>query len=69
MFRQDFFVILFYGKNINRIINHLDLSYNNFPWPMIYSMSSEDTNEVVWTFKDPEELDKILYHLDIRTYR
>lgn len=37
-------LILFYGKNINRIINHLDLSYNNFPWPMIYSMSSEDNN-------------------------
>ena len=37
-------LILFYGKNINRIINHLDLSYNNFPWPMIYSMSNDDKN-------------------------
>ena len=37
-------LILFYGKNLNRIFNHLDLTYNNYPWPKIYSMSNEDEN-------------------------
>ena len=37
-------LILFYGKNLNRIFNNLDLTYNNYPWPKIYSMSNEDEN-------------------------
>ena len=37
-------LIIFYGKNLNRITDKLDLTYNNFPWPKIYSMSNEDEN-------------------------
>ena len=37
-------LIVFYGKNINRIIKHSDLTYNNFPWPKIYSMTDNSEN-------------------------
>ena len=37
-------LIAFYGKNINRIIEHSDLTYNNFPWPKIYSMTDNSEN-------------------------
>jgi hypothetical protein len=37
-------LIVFYGKNINRIIKYSDLTYNNFPWPKIYSMTDNSEN-------------------------
>ena len=49
-------LIVFYGKNINRIIKHSDLTYNNFPWPKIYSMedNSENIKQKFTSIKDNE---------------
>ena len=37
-------LVLFYIKNINRVINNYDLVYNNSPWPKIYSFNDSEKN-------------------------
>ena len=37
-------LMLFYSKNINRIINNYDLVYNNSPWPRIFSLNNNEKN-------------------------
>jgi hypothetical protein len=37
-------LILFYAKNLNRIISKYDLNYKNSPWPRIYSFDNNDKN-------------------------
>tara|TARA_B100001093_G_scaffold452724_1_gene460956 strand:+ start:154 stop:1851 length:1698 start_codon:yes stop_codon:yes gene_type:complete len=37
-------LILFYAKNLNRIINNYDVNYKNSPWPRIYSFDDNDQN-------------------------
>lgn len=37
-------LVLFYSKNIHRIINNYDLVYNNSPWPQIYSFNNNEKN-------------------------
>lgn len=37
-------LILFSGKNLNRIFKNHDLSYHNSPWPQIYTMKINEKN-------------------------
>ena len=37
-------LILFSGKNLNRIFKNYDLSYHNSPWPQIYTMKINEKN-------------------------
>ena len=55
-------LILFYGKNLNRIFNHLDLTYNNYPWPKIYSMSNEDQNIKKKFIKVTDDKNNLIYY-------
>jgi hypothetical protein len=55
-------LILFYGKNLNRIFNHLDLTYNNYPWPKIYSMSNEDQNIKKKFIKVTDNKNNLIYY-------
>ena len=55
-------LVIFYGKNLNRIINKLDLTYNNFPWPKIYSMSNEDENIKKEFLKIVNDQNNLIYY-------
>ena len=55
-------LILFYGKNLNRIFNNLDLTYNNYPWPKIYSMSNEDENIKKKFIRVTDDKNNLIYY-------
>ena len=55
-------LILFYGKNLDRIIDNLDLTYNNYPWPKIYSMSNEDENIKKKFIKVTDNQNNLIYY-------
>jgi hypothetical protein len=37
-------ILLFYLKNLDRIISRYDTFYNNYPWPKIYTMKNNEKN-------------------------
>ena len=55
-------LFLFYGKNLNRIFNNLDLTYNNYPWPKIYSMSNEDENIKKKFIRVTDDKNNLIYY-------
>ena len=55
-------LVLFYGKNLNRIINNSNLTYNNFPWPKMYSMSNKDENIKKKFVKVMDEKNEFIYY-------
>ena len=56
-----FGLVVVYIKNINRIFDNINLSYNNMPWPAIYSMNLKDKNRIKKFDKMLDENNKFLY--------
>ena len=57
-----FGLILFYAKNLQRIINNYDLDYTNSPWPRIYSIENNDKNNEKKFLKINDKKDNFLFY-------
>lgn len=55
-------LILFYGKNLNRIISKTDIKYNNFPWPKIYTLGNKEENIKKTFSKISDKNGKVIYY-------